>query len=112
MKKIIYIEKSELNAIVIVRDNYKGVVVQVIRFVDQLVPSGDNNKLVNVRNSQVIDTSVVNIKPGSVFKDEVSKAITKSREFLAGIKLQDQEIEGLMANYYSQNKGLNEDEQR
>lgn len=113
MKKIVYIERDDYNAIVISRDHYHGVAIQVIRFVDQLSPIGPNNELSNIKNQRVVHQILVKIEPGKdTFKDEVYKAVMLAKEKLAEIKIQDRLISGVLNDYSSIRKDLNQDEQR
>jgi len=110
MKKIVYINKNELNAIAICRDNYNGVAIQVIRFVDQLVPNGPDNQVVSIKNSTVLKTFMVDIvSDPTSFKSRIQQTIAQAREFLSIIEKQDKDIDGILNDYYSQFKGLNED---
>lgn len=114
MKKIVYIENDGLNAIAICRDNYKGVVIQVVRLLDQLVKSGLDNQLSNVRTNQVVHQVVVplnqnnNSKTQDSFKTRVQTAISDCREVLTNIRNADKSIDGLLNDYHSQFKELNE----
>jgi hypothetical protein len=114
MDNIVFISKDENNAIAICKDNYNGVAVQVIRFVDQLKPSGNiYSELVNIRSQQVINQIIVNVnsESKSTFKERVNNAVSESKEFLAKIKEQDSKIDGVMKDYLSQFRGLNEEEE-
>lgn len=107
MKKIIHIYKDPDNEIVISKDHYHGVVVQVIRIVDQL--QNTNEGLVSVRRNNVVKTIDVKLSP--TFKDEVSKAIEEAKKTIASIKEADERINGLLNDYLSSHKDLNEPEQ-
>lgn len=106
MRTIVYIEKDELNGIAICRDNYFGVCIQVIRFIDQLIPN-ENQELVTHKKHTAIHTIQVIIKDKDNFKDEVEIAITQAKDFLACIRLKDKAIEGVLNDYHSQCMELN-----
>lgn len=113
MRKIVYIEKDEQNAIAVCKDNFRGIVVQLIRFVDQLKPAGLEKELTNIRTNQVVCQWEVKIldkdkKVKEDFREDVEKAIKEAKQELAKIKNQDQKIDGLLETYYSQNKVLND----
>lgn len=111
MKKITYIEKDEHNAIVVCRDHFNGVVVQVVRFVDQIQPSGPDNLLTNVRTNHVVKSFEVRLKEQETFKDEVQSAIKKAKEYLGEIRRKDQSIDGVLNDLYSQHKALNDNKE-
>lgn len=112
MKKIVFIEKDEHNAIAVCKDNFKGIVVQIIRFVDQVVPSGPNNVNTNIRNHSVIKQIAVPVANEKGMNEDfrlcVDKAIKEAREYVAVLHQQDNKIDGLMKDLLSQNKGINE----
>lgn len=117
MKKIVYIEKDEHNAIAICKDGFQGVVVQLIRFVDQLKPAGLEQEITKIRTKQVIgqwQVEVKNLQDGSLnedFRKHVDDAINQAKNKLASIHNQDKKISGLLDNYFSQNRSINEDYQ-
>lgn len=110
MNKPVYIEKDDVCGIVVCKDNYNGVVIQAVRFVDKLIPSGPDNSLTNIKTTCVIKQVEVKVVGDEDFKPRVSKAIAMVREFLAKVRKQDQDIDGLLNDYRSQHKDLNQDD--
>lgn len=108
MKKQIFLLKDENNAIVLSKDNFNGVVIQVVRFVDQAFQH-EGQMLVHKTN-QVVFQLVVAV--GSAMRDEVAKAILESKKFLADIKSKDDQIDGLINDYLSSHRELNEPDQQ
>lgn len=108
MKKQIFLFKDENNAIVLSKDHYNGVVVQVIRFVDQAFEH--EGQLLHHKTNQV--TNQIIVKVSSTMRDEVAKAIVASKQFLADIKLKDDQIDGLINDYLSSHRELNEPDQQ
>jgi hypothetical protein len=109
MKKQIYIYKDENNSIVLSKDHYHGVVIQVIRFVDQLVRTQDN-LLICHKNHNVVHEVVIKVSP--TIREEVAAAIAKSRLVIDEIKNKDNQIDGLINDYHSMHRDLNEPEQQ
>jgi len=108
MKKIVYIERDDNYAIILSNDSMNGVAVQVVMYVNQLTPD-PNGMLVNVRNTQVVDCSTISLG-GDDFKERVKKQLAHSKHYLASLRKGSVEIEGVMNDYRSQFRNINEDE--
>ena len=104
MKKIIVIHDDVDNSIILCKDHYHGIVVQVLRKVDQLVPTFDGVE--NIRKVNVVHQEIV--KVSSDFRAGVDKAIVGAKAFLEHVLKQDAEINGLLNDYLSSHKDLNE----
>lgn len=114
MKKHVYIEKDESNAIVMSKDHYKGLTLQVVRFVDQQVPN-DSGELVTHRTMMVVHQENV---PLSIDNQEVYKqfdtllkeSIQRCKQKLADIRKADQKLDEVLSKTLEQHKALNDDE--
>ena len=91
------------------KDNYKGVAIQVCRKIEQLKPDA-NNVMTTFRNFQTLKQTVIAYSPN--MKDDVAKALVDAKEFLAQVRSQEKEIDGLLNDYLSQNVKINEPEQK
>ena len=109
MRKQVNLYKDENNAIILSKDHYHGVVMQVIRFVDQL-RIGADNQLVHHKNHNVVNEII--IKVGPTMRDDVAAAFAKSKTFIDEIKTKDNLIDGLLNDYHSSHRDLNEPEQQ
>jgi hypothetical protein len=105
MKNQIYLYKDDNKAIVLSKDHYHGVVVQVVRFIDQLQP-GPNGELYNVKTNSVVFQVLVPIT--ELFRNQTAEAIKKCEVYLQDMTAKDNEIDGLLNDYYSAHKDLNE----
>lgn len=103
--KQVFIYKDEDNQILIAKDGFKGVAVQVVRLVDQLRPNHEN-QLENFRTSHVVNQRVIPLDAN--FRANVKSAIEVAKEIVEDMKKSDQEIAGLMNDYYSSNREINE----
>ena len=110
MRKMVYINKNENGGIAICKDGFNGVAIQVIRFVDQLKPTGTDGELTQHKTNVVIKQILVKHTTQN-FKESVEKSILEAKDFMKVIALQDKDIDGVMNDYYSQNKPLNESEE-
>lgn len=116
--KKVFIKKDERNAIVLAPDTYKGISVQVVRFVDQLKPNPEgiletHRVMHPIWNRRIlstigIDESVDKPKDGKNFKSEVNKAIEEARSYIAKVEGLDNMIDGTLNDYLSQNQKLNQ----
>lgn len=104
MKKQILIYQDPDNEIILSKDHYHGIVVQVVRKVDQMVNT--NEGLVNQRTNQVPFSKIVKIT--TTFKKDIDTAIGEAKYFISQILKQDEEINGMLNDYLSQNRDLNE----
>lgn len=105
MKKHVVLFKDEDNEIVLSKDYFNGVVVQVVRLVDQLKNTSEG--LVQTRAQNVIFFREAKVTSPN-FKADVAAAIEQCRNHLQDIKKKDEEINGLLNDYLSQNRNLNE----
>ena len=125
--KEVYLKKDERNAILITPDNYKGVIIQVIRFATQLKPN-HLNELVEHRVRYALWTKTIptldeemakqleinpmaplKSKEGNQFKSQISKTIEEAKSYLSKIESLDEMIDGSMTDYLSQNRDINKD---
>lgn len=110
--KTVYVEKDERNAIAVSSDNHFGVAVQLVCFNDSLSPSSEEpSQLINNRSISLIKQWLVSISPKDVnevtipFKQRVNQAITEAKKELASIRNNHKEIDGILNDLESQNKG-------
>lgn len=109
----VYIYKDDNNAIALFRDSFKGISVQLIRFVNQMQPTGEDGELVAHRREvgiakyDVLSTdNGVRLSPEK-FKAKVSDAIAKAQQELNKVQEGDTMIDGVMNDYLSQNRKAN-----
>ena len=125
--KEVYIKKDERNAILICPDNYKGLVVQVIRFSTQLKPNHANEliehriryalwtKTIPTMSDDMVQQLEVNplapLKPkdGNKFKSDINRIVEEAKSYLSKVETLDTMIDGSMNDYLSQNQDLNKD---
>jgi len=105
MKNQVYLYKDENKSIVLSKDHYHGVVVQVVRFVDQLQP-GSNGELYNVKTNNVVFQVLVPITED--FRKLTAEAIKKCEAYIKDMTDKENVINGLLNDYYSSHKDLNE----
>lgn len=119
MKKIVFIERDESNGICLCRDSYRNIMVQVVRFVDQKIPSGPDNEMVNQKSVKAIRQYPVpvldgekedNLKVRSGIDKDLNSAIAKAREYLQGIRKADETIEQILTASLNGNEEINEQE--
>lgn len=98
-----YLHKDEFNAIAIIVNGHKGVTVQLITFLKQLLPNSENileEHLVNhVDKSFTISVRDKDGKLNPAFKVEVSNAINQCQQALVAIQQNYQHIEGCLKDY-------------
>lgn len=104
MNKII-VYKDEDNEIVVSKDHYHGVVVQVIRYIDTLQQTS-SGELMSLVKAQVIATEKVNVH--SDMRNQVQQAIQKCQAVVNDLKEKDKKINGLMLDLFSGYRELNE----
>lgn len=103
--KQVYVYKDPDNQIVISKDHYHGVVVQVVRLVDQLQRTA-SGEITQHRTANVVLSQTVKLDDN--FKVSVQKAIEVAKNFITSIIKNDESINGLLNDYKSQNRELNE----
>ena len=113
----IYVHKDENNAIVLYRDSFKAISVQLIRFTSQQVPNAEGILVAQRRSIglwrqdvPLVSEKGTKIKP-EIFRQKVAETISKARIEMAKIKKNDDVIEGVLNDYHSQNKGINHGQQ-
>ena len=97
MINIVELESDGLNSIILVRDSYKGVVVQNIRFTKSLQPN-HAGILEEFTSKQVVDTNICSVLDKN-FKANVASAISKARQKMVEIQNLDKIIEGTFVDY-------------
>lgn len=117
MKKIVFIDKDEHNAIALARDGFKNIAVQVVRFIDREIPSGPDNEMVKQRTKSVVWQAFVPILQDSKIGDypsvkegistDLNKVIAQAREHLEVIRKADNTIEQILTASLQGNEGIN-----
>lgn len=105
MKKQIILYKDENNSIILSKDHYHGVVVQVIRYVDQLIRTPEN-LLAHHKTHNVIQETIIKVSPS--MREDVAAAFAKGKLLIDEIKKHDDQIDGLLNDYNSAHRDLNE----
>ena len=113
MRNLVYIEKDDLNGIAIARDGYRAVMVQVVRFVDQLRPSGPGQEMEKIKTTQVIhqiQVPVINeaMDPIEHLPNKLNEALSQAREFLKKIRAADGVINQVLSESLKGNEEINE----
>ena len=99
-----YITRDDRNAIILSPDNYKGISVQVVRYVNQLRPDANNCLVEHRTEVGVWCKTVVSLSPesaqnlqsnpnhplvakdGKKFKQELQETIEEAKSYLAKIQ--------------------------
>lgn len=123
--KQVYIYKDQRNAIIITPDSYKGISIQVIRFVSQLKPNFSNELVETTTIIPIWSKTIPTIEPsamdqfsknpsmsikpvnGDTFKRDIKTAIEESKSYLSKINSLDSMIDGSLNDYLSQNSEIN-----
>ena len=109
MKKVILYMDGE-NEILLSKDHYHGVALQVIRYIDSMQQTPDN-LLVNIKTAKVIHQKIMKIpenKDMVSFRGDIQKEIAECQAVVNNIKENDQKINGLMNDFFSAHRELNE----
>lgn len=112
--KTIYIEKDEKNAIAVSSDNHNGIVIQLVAYIDSLIPSSEDPKqIINNRSVSLIKQWFVPIVPEIVngysieFRENVRLKIELAKKELANIREAHKKIDGILNDLASQHQGIN-----
>ena len=106
----IYVHKDDIAIIVLSKDHHKGIVVQLAVFVDQLAPN-NQNELINHRKLSVISSTTVPVTTPSL-KNVVAQEIQKAQALLADIHQSHRTLDGVLTDYKSAYKDINEPEKQ
>lgn len=105
MKKV-YIHNDNLACIVLSKDHHNGIVIQLAVYTEAL-RVGQDNELVSYISTKVIHEVVVPVTSPE-FKKAVSDAIQVAQHQLVQVQQKHQILDGILNDYYSQNRELNE----
>ena len=104
---------DDIIAISLFKDNHHGVVVQMYRYTEQMIPN-DKGGMQTKRNKSPLFTENVGLtkdkvlKSADAFKADVQLAIDKMYKEHQKIQTQDNTIDGVLNDYRSQNRKLND----
>jgi hypothetical protein len=102
----VYIHNDDLACIVLSKDHHNGIVVQLAVYTNSLRPD-NNNELINFTSTKVIHEVIVPVNAVD-FRKAVADAIQIAQHQLVQIQQKHQVLDGILNDYYSQNRELNE----
>lgn len=106
MKNKVYVHNDPLACIVLSKDHHNGIVVQLATYVDTLRPD-NSGELISYTTTKVIYEAVIAITTHD-FRKAVADSIQLAQYKLTEVQNQHQILDGILNDYYSQNRELNE----
>ncbi len=106
MREQIYIHNDEQACIVLSKDHHNAIVVQLAVYVFTLVPNIDN-QLIYSRNTKVIYEAIIATTTHN-FKNAVADSIKLAQHKLSEVQQQHKVLDGVLNDYYSAYRDLNE----
>jgi hypothetical protein len=106
MKSKVYIHNDNLACIVLSKDHHNGIVVQLAVYAESLRPNHDG-ELIAFTTTKVIYESIIPVSTPE-FRKAVADTIKTAQFKLTEVQNQHQILDGILNDYYSQNRDLNE----